>query len=134
MKVDLYEKIWMWLAAGLIVAFLGAIVFAAGSQAIHPPSHMETIDPATVYDAPGFSDPGLVEEADGRLVVSIVAEMFLFDPDEIEVPAGRPITFRITSTDVIHGFDIVGTNANASPSSRGVNWSRWSGPGNARSA
>ena len=113
MKVDLYEKIWMWLAAGLIAAFLGAIVFAAGSQAMRPPSHVETIDPATVYDAPGFSDPGLVEEADGRLVVSIVAQVFIFDPDEIEVPARRPITFRITSTDVIHGFDIVGTNANA---------------------
>ncbi len=113
MKVDLYEKIWMWLAGVLIAAFLAAIVFAAGSQAMHPPSHVETIDPATVHDAPGFSDPGLVEQPDGRLVVSIVAQVFIFDPDEIEVPARRPITFRITSTDVIHGFDIVGTNANA---------------------
>ena len=113
MKVDLYEKIWMWAAAVMIVAFLGAIAFAAGSHAIHPPSHVETIDPGAVYDAPGFSQPGLVEEADGELVVSIVAEMFLFDPYEIRVPARRPITFRITSTDVIHGFDVVGTNANA---------------------
>jgi cytochrome c oxidase subunit II len=112
-KVDLYEKIWMWMAAVMIAAFFGGIAFAAGSQAMHPPSHVETIDPATVSDAPGFSSPGLVEEADGRLVVSIVSEMFIFDPDEITVPAGRPITFRITSPDVIHGFDIVGTNANA---------------------
>jgi cytochrome c oxidase subunit 2 len=46
-------------------------------------------------------------------VVTVVAEMFFFDPDPIEVPAGRPVTFRLTSPDVIHGFEVVGTNANA---------------------
>jgi cytochrome c oxidase subunit 2 len=113
MKVDLYEKIWMWAAAVLIGAFLGAIVFTAGSHAVRPPSHIETIDPEAVYDSEEFSRPGVEVLADGRIVVSIVAEMFLFDPDEIRVPARRPITFRLTSPDVIHGFDIVGTNANA---------------------
>jgi cytochrome c oxidase subunit 2 len=28
------------------------------------------------------------------------------------VPAKRPVKFRITSGDVIHGFHVVGTNAN----------------------
>jgi cytochrome c oxidase subunit 2 len=113
MKVDLYEKIWLWMAGVMIVAFLGAILFAAGSQAIHPPSHVETIDPQTVYEAPGFSSPGLVEEPEGRLVVSVVAVSLKNDPDEIRVPARRPITFRVTLTHIIHGFDVVGTNANA---------------------
>ena len=27
-------------------------------------------------------------------------------------PANRPVTFRLTSADVIHGFEIVGTNGN----------------------
>jgi cytochrome c oxidase subunit 2 len=113
MNVDLYEKIWMWAAAVLIGAFLGAIFFAAGSHAVHPPSHIETIDPEAVYDSEEFSRPGVEILPDGKVVVSVVAEMFLFDPDEIRVPARQPITFRITSPDVIHGFDIVGTNANA---------------------
>jgi cytochrome c oxidase subunit 2 len=26
--------------------------------------------------------------------------------------SGRPVTFRLTSPDVVHGFQIVGTNAN----------------------
>ena len=39
--------------------------------------------------------------------------MFSFTPDPIEVPAGRKVTFRLTSSDVIHGFQVVGTNANA---------------------
>ena len=29
------------------------------------------------------------------------------------VTAGRRVTFRVTSPDVIHGLEIVGTNANA---------------------
>ena len=34
-------------------------------------------------------------------------------PDPIEVPANVRVTFRLTSPDVIHGFQVVGTNANA---------------------
>ena len=39
--------------------------------------------------------------------------MFFFDPDEIVVPVGKPVTFRITSPDVIHGILVAGTNTNA---------------------
>jgi len=113
MKVDLYERIWMWAAAGLIALFLGAISFAVASQAMQPPSHIETIDPTTVYDPDAFGEPGVVIGSDGRAVVTVIAEMFAFDPDPIVVPAGRPVTFRITSPDVIHGFHVPGTNVNA---------------------
>jgi cytochrome c oxidase subunit 2 len=111
-NVDWYEKIWMGAAAALIVVFLLAIVVAAGAHAVQPPSHVETIDPANVYDDPEFGSPGVEIRPDGSVVVTVVAEMFFFDPDPIEVPAGRPITFRLTSADVIHGFEVVGTNAN----------------------
>jgi cytochrome c oxidase subunit 2 len=40
------------------------------------------------------------------------AELYVFRPEVIRVPAGRPVTFRITSPDVLHGFQIVGTNVN----------------------
>ena len=112
MRIDLYEKIWMGVAAALIVIFLAAIVVAAGAYAIHPQSHVETIDPTTVLEDPEFGNPGVAIQPDGSVVVTLVAEMFFFDPDPIEVPAGRPVTFRLTSPDVIHGFEIVGTNAN----------------------
>jgi cytochrome c oxidase subunit 2 len=113
MKIDVYEKIWMWLAAVMIGIFLAAIAFAASSQAIHPPSHIETIEPSSVWESREFSSPGVTIRPDGSALVTVVAEMFAFDPDPIEVPLGRPVTFRITSTDVIHGFQVVGTNANA---------------------
>lgn len=113
MNVDLYEKIWMWASAALIVVFLGTLVFAAGSQAIHPPSHLETVDPTALSEHPEWSAPGVETRPDGSVLVTVVAEMFIWDPDPIEVPAGVPVTFRLTSADVIHGFEVVGTNANA---------------------
>jgi cytochrome c oxidase subunit 2 len=113
MNVEFYERIWMWAAMALLVLFLGTIVVTAASNAMQPPSHMETIDPAALATNPEFSSPGVSVQPDGSVVVSIVAQMFSFSPDPIEVPANRPVTFRITSADVVHGFEIVGTNANA---------------------
>ena len=113
MSVNVYERMWMWGAGGLIVLFLAAIGITAVTQAVQPPSHIETINPAALAEYPEFGDPQVRVGDDGKVVVSVVAEMFQFRPDPIEVPANTPVTFRITSGDVIHGFLIVGTNANA---------------------
>jgi cytochrome c oxidase subunit 2 len=113
MHVDLYERIWMWAAMALIGLFLGAIVVTTAAQAIQPPSHIETVDPATLATHLEFGQPAVTTRPDGRVVVPVVATMYAFVPDPIEVPALVPITFRVTSADVIHGFAVVGTNANA---------------------
>lgn len=113
MHVDLYERIWMWLGVAIVGMFLAAILVPAATMAVHPPSHVETIDPETVLDHPEFGTGGVAIGPDGQVTVSVIASMFSFGPDPIEVPAGRPVTFRLTSSDVLHGFEVVGTNANA---------------------
>jgi cytochrome c oxidase subunit 2 len=112
MNVDLYERIWMWAATALIAMFLAAILIPAAVSAIHPASHIETLDPTTLADHPEFGTGGVQTNSDGSVVVSVAASMFSFAPDPIEVPAGKPVTFRLTSSDVIHGFQVVGTNVN----------------------
>lgn len=112
MHVELYERIWMWAAGVLIAAFLGAILLTTATEAVQPPSHVETVDPTTLATHPEFGTPAVVSRPDGSIVVTVVASMFDFGPD-IEVPAHTPVTFRLTSADVVHGFQIVGTNANA---------------------
>ena len=113
MNVELYERIWMWAAVMLIVLFVGTVIVTAASDAVHPPSHMETVDPQALADNPEFSNPSVTIRQDRSVVVSVVAQMFSFSPNPIEVPANRPVTFRLTSSDVDHGFEIVGSNANA---------------------
>jgi cytochrome c oxidase subunit 2 len=89
------------------------ILVTAGLHATAPPSHIETVDPTALDSHPEFGEPGVTETPDGGIKAVVVASTFFYNPDPIEVPAGRPVTFRITSSDVIHGFQIVGTNANA---------------------
>jgi cytochrome c oxidase subunit 2 len=113
MHVELYERIWMWAATALIALFVGTIVVTVAVQAIEPPSHVETVDPATLATHPEFGRPVVTTRQDGSIVVPVVTSMYAFAPDPIEVPAHVPVTFRITSADVMHGFQIVGTNANA---------------------
>jgi len=113
MHVDLYEKVWMWAASGIVALFLATIVMTGWVQAIQPPSHMETVDPTKLGEYAEWADPKVVIGPEGSVRVSVRAEMFSFSPDPIEVPANRPVTFRVTSADVLHGFHVVGTNANA---------------------
>ena len=112
MQVERYERYWMWAATGMLVLFTGAIVATAVTGAGHPPSHTETVDPETLAITGEFASPGVVIGSDGRVTVSMRAELYVFRPTVVRIPAGRPVTFRITSADVLHGFQVVGTNLN----------------------
>ena len=68
MKVDVYEKYWMWGSALLLVLFVGALLWSAGAHAVHPPSHVETIDPTKVAEHPEFGNPGVKTKADGSSI------------------------------------------------------------------
>ena len=114
MNIDFYERIWMWMAAAIVVLFMSFVGASTFGQGIHPPSHIETIDPTTVFKDPRFSRIGTPTELpDGTIEVQIAAIMFSFVPNEIRVPPGRRIRFRLTSGDVTHGFMIAGTNVNS---------------------
>jgi len=114
MNIDFYERVWMWAAAGIVALFMVLIAVSTLAQGIHPPSHVETIDPSTVFKDPRFSHVGTpIELPDGTIEVQMVAIMFAFVPNEIRVPPGRRIRFRLTSADVTHGFIVAGTNVNS---------------------
>jgi cytochrome c oxidase subunit 2 len=113
MNVELYERIWMWAAAFIIAIFLAVIGTSSLAYGLHPPSHVETIEPSKIFTDSRFSPIGdPIALPDGTIEVRMVALMFAFAPNEVRVPAGRPIRFRLTSADVTHGFMIAGTNAN----------------------
>lgn len=113
MKVDVYERVWMWLAAIMIFGFLTAVIVGAARSAVHPPSHIETIDPTKVRVEGDFVTPRIETQPDGTTLIVGTAELFAFKPAVMRVPVGKPVTFRLTSPDVVHGFQIVGTNVNA---------------------
>jgi cytochrome c oxidase subunit II len=111
MNVPFYEKLWLWASGALIVAFVTTIVVGLAGSALQPPSHVETIDPTKVWNDPRFKQRGVAVTPQGATVV-MIAMMFAYQPAEVHVPVGTPVTFRLTSADVTHGFSIVGTNGN----------------------
>jgi len=111
MNVPLYERVWMWAAGVIIAAFALTVAVGYGASAFQPPSHVETIDPANALADPRFAQRGVTLSERGATVV-MVGMMFAYAPAVVHVPAGKPVTFRLTSIDVVHGFQIVGTNGN----------------------
>ena len=111
MNIDLYERIWMWATGIMLAVFFGSLARGALSGNMHPPSHIETINPSTVMQDPRFTPAGQGVRVEGdRIHVWAVGLMFTWMPAELTLPAGRPVTFHLTSIDVIHGYQIVRTN------------------------
>ena len=110
MNVDLYERIWMWGVGVVFALFFTSTAVAAFGHHIQPPSHIETIDPAKALGDARFKKQGVSVDASGRVHARVVGLMFTWLPAEMRIPADTPVTFHLTSIDVIHGYQIVRTN------------------------
>jgi cytochrome c oxidase subunit 2 len=112
MHIHRYERWWIGFGLAMLALFLAVILFAAFADNINPPSGMQQIDPTRVASTPPFDHPGLHKVADGNYEAYYVAQIFMFTPNTVTVPAGSTVTFYVTSPDVIHGFEIAQTDVN----------------------
>lgn len=112
MKVELYEKAFLWLGAIILVAFLGALGYASIAMGIHLPGRAGTVDPATITSQPPFDEPGVRRTGPGRYEVVLVGRAWAWEPREIRIPAGSEVTFLATTPDVIHGLHVEDTRVN----------------------
>jgi cytochrome c oxidase subunit II len=97
----------------VLALFFASTAVAAFGHQIHPPSHIETIDPSKALVDQRFRRQGVSVDRDGRVQARVVGLMFAWLPAEMTIPADTPVTFHLTSIDVIHGFEIVRTNGQA---------------------
>lgn len=114
MHLHKYEKYWLIFGGASLIVFLlitGIMAFHYGS---HPPSSIKTINYEKVDDIAPFNNPGVhrVSGKDWDYEVVLVASAFYYNPSELQVPKGSKVKFIITSKDVIHGFEVAGTNIN----------------------
>jgi len=122
MNVHRFEKVWIAASIVLVVAWIGTVTYGA----VGPPGIAMvddaggTVDQSAIannqFDGPTFREPGVYEVGENHYAVYVVARQFTFTPgsaEPIQVPANSRVTFYVTSADVIHGFEVVGTNVNA---------------------
>jgi cytochrome c oxidase subunit 2 len=120
MNIHRFEKLWIGLSLFLIACFIGIVMFGFTVLDLKVPGgdpSGKTIDPMGLAETP-FSTPGVrkMEGGDAEYEVYMVARKFLFQPGTggaLTLPADTRVTFRMTSPDVIHGLEVVGTNINA---------------------
>ena len=108
----IFEFAWILPSVAIPVAVITAVIITAFAVGIRVPDIAGRIDPVTINNVAPFNEPGVRELAPGRYEATLIAQTFLFTPNEIEIPAGSDVTFVLTSRDVIHGFKIVGTSVN----------------------
>src|SRR5262249_31568039 len=108
------ERRWAMVASVVIAVLVVMAVFAGLQQASMPQSRVETVDPRTLHLAGEFIDSNLGSalEPDGSVTVRGIGQQYSFTPQCILVPTDTPITLRMTSADVVHGFLIAGTSIN----------------------
>jgi cytochrome c oxidase subunit 2 len=110
-----FELAWALLVGGIIFVLLFMVVFTAVHYRSMPPSRVEVIDASTLHIRGEFvqENLGTAVDANGQVIVRVLAEQYAFRPNCIVLPEGVPVTFRATSSDVVHGFQVFGTNINS---------------------
>ena len=117
--MERYEKVFLSACAAVLVIFLCALGYGSVAMDIHLPSHSGKIYcnageklRKAILKTPPFDHRGVQEIAPGKYQAVFIAHTWSFTPDEIDVPLGAEVRFVATSSDVIHGFFIVGTRVN----------------------
>ena len=117
MHVHRFERLWLVAALAMIVLFIGTVTYGAvGAGYGMVDDTGGQVDPTDATASENFREPGVYNDSEpGHYDVYIEAKQFLFVPgtsDPVRVPANSTVTFHVTSTDVVHGFEVVGTNIN----------------------
>ncbi|MBM7620241.1 cytochrome c oxidase subunit 2 [Bacillus tianshenii] len=112
MHMHKYEKWWLLIGGGTLILFLSIIGVSAFAMGHTPPSDHMTINPAKVDETAPFNEPGLKKIGENEYELVMVSQAFSFTPNDIQIPKGATVHFKVTSKDVVHGFAIANTNVN----------------------
>ncbi|MDP4170875.1 MAG: cytochrome c oxidase subunit II [Bacillota bacterium] len=114
MHIHKYEKIWLAFGLASLIVFLTVIGISAFYLGNKPPSCLTTINPEKVDQTAPFNHPGLhkVEGKEWDYELVYVAQTFSYTPAEVKIPLGAKVKVIATTKDVVHGFEVAGTNIN----------------------
>lgn len=109
----IFEYLWIIIIVSILAGFTASLAYY---------SFVLNVNPACkTYKAEGelletirakANEGGVFEIAPGVYEVYIVGRQFIWMPNEIRLVDPKQVTFYVISEDVIHGFEIAGTNVN----------------------
>jgi cytochrome c oxidase subunit 2 len=98
------EKRVLAVSIALMVVFFIGLIHAYRAYGVRIPSCVTELKP--------FDEGKVIRRGEKDYEVHIVARMWSFEPAEVVLPPGAHVTIYLSSVDVVHGFQIVGTNVN----------------------
>lgn len=112
-KELVYEYAWIMIIIAIISGFVASLAYYSFSLNVNPAckATLATEQELEEFKQKAFANP-VVEVAPGVYEVYVLARQFTFIPNQIVLKDPKLVTFYIVSEDVIHGFEIVGTNVN----------------------
>ncbi len=103
-RVSPIEKRVLWAATLFTLAIVGLIAYSVFGMGGSMPSSMPNM---------AVFKNGAILKHDGKnYEVRFLARMWRFEPSKVIVPVGSTVNVAVTSKDVTHGFQIVGTGVN----------------------
>ena len=115
MHIHAYEKLWLALALILILLLIGSVTYGAVGPGVAMVTDSENqIDAGGLDEDERFSEPRVEQVGENHYEAYVVAYQFAFEPTPIVVPEDSRVTLYVTSRDVVHGFEVVGTWSSSS--------------------
>ena len=115
-KIHGYEKKVIGISILIAMGHLLILAVAAWLYGLSVPDCLEGIKP--------FTEGSLTQKTDRLYELHAVAKMWAFDPPEVVLPVGTRLDVFLSSQDVTHGFQIIGTNLNLAAVPGSVNYGR----------
>jgi len=97
-------------------AMLALLAYAALRLGISVPGCVTNVKPFTAGE--------VIQVAPGRYEAHVVSKMWSFKPSPLKVPKGAVVDFYLTSTDIVHGLYIDGTDVNLTAIPNAVTYAR----------
>ncbi len=98
------EKRVLWIATVFTALTIGLIAYSVFALHASVPTCMPNM--------PVFKDGAIIKHGGKNYEIHFLARMWRFEPSKVVVPVGSTLDVAVTSKDVTHGFQILGTNVN----------------------
>lgn len=108
-----HERIWIFLAVAMLALLTaGTMFYSVIDYGVVTKGVSFHADPTAPTRDPAFRDGQVIQTGPNAYAVHMVAHLWAWSPNPVHVRQGAAITFIVTSTDVLHGFEVPGTTIN----------------------
>jgi cytochrome c oxidase subunit 2 len=102
--VERNEKRILIAAVTLLLVFFAGLGYAYRSYGVRIPGCVTDVRP--------FEKGAVIQRGENDFEVQMVAKMWEFEPAEVTLPPGSKVTLYLSTADVVHGMQVLGTNVN----------------------